>query len=97
MLLVLPLSGCFQEQKQQVATCEFDARRTYPNLRLETSNDVGEFIKLCMKAAGYDWDLSDNKCQPGFRTEANPYCYVPSTEGGKWAYHAEQWLIARGL
>ena len=31
-----------------------------------------------MKANGYDWNLTDKRCQVNTTVERNPYCYTPN-------------------
>ncbi len=78
LLLAVFLGGCFENQKQKAAACELEAQRTYPAERLELSNQMGNYIKLCMAAAGYAWSMAHKKCQPAFTAQRNAYCYVPT-------------------
>ena len=77
-LIALALSGCFADQEQLVASCEFDALQTYPREHLATGAHVGDYMQTCMKAHGYDWNLTDKRCQVTPTVERNPYCYAPS-------------------
>jgi hypothetical protein len=43
-----------------------------------------------MKVAGYEMDLSDDKCQIVFWTRVNPYCWSPSNQFQKWMNQMEQ-------
>ena len=89
-LIVLALTGCFEEQKRQVAKCELDPTARYPGKTLGISNDIGGYIQLCMRAAGYDWNLMDKRCPAGsFTIERVPYCYVPSGWLGHLGYNIE--------
>jgi hypothetical protein len=80
----LLLTGCFDDQKQQLAKCEIEATRQYPDQEFVKSV---EHIRLCMRAAGYEWDLSDVRCD-GILAR-NPYCYVPIRSVAKWLYRQE--------
>jgi hypothetical protein len=57
ILIALSLSGCFADQEQLVASCEFDAIQTYPREKLPTGAHIGDYMQTCMKVHGYDWNL----------------------------------------
>jgi len=78
ILIALSLSGCFADQEQLVASCEFDALQNYPREHLATGAHIGDYIQSCMKANGYDWNLTDKRCQVNTTVERNPYCYTPN-------------------
>ena len=78
LLIALSLSGCFADQERLVASCEFDARQTYPQEKLATGAHIGDYMQTCMKAQGYDWNLTDKRCQVTTTVERNPYCYTPN-------------------
>jgi hypothetical protein len=84
ILIALFLSGCFAEQQQLVASCEFDALHTYPREQLATGAHIGDYMQTCMKMHGYNWNLTDKRCQVTTTVERNPYCYTPNN-----------WLAAR--
>ena len=49
------LCGCIADQKKQVAACEMDAKRTYPDKTLHgtpPSIDMADFIQACMRWPG---------------------------------------------
>ena len=71
----LPLAGCLNDE---VGKCEYEAQKAFPTAKLASSSDMGRMIKACMKANGYQYDLSLDKCHASFETEANPDCYRPS-------------------
>jgi hypothetical protein len=77
-LIALSLSGCFADQEQLVASCEFDAMQTHPREQLATGAHIGDYMQSCMKAHGYDWNLTDKRCQVTTTVERNPYCYTPN-------------------
>jgi hypothetical protein len=77
-LIALSLSGCFADQEQLVASCEFDALQTYPREQLATGAHIGDYMQTCMKVHGYDWNLTDKRCQVTTTVERNPYCYTPN-------------------
>jgi hypothetical protein len=78
ILIALSLSGCFADQEQLVVSCEFDAMQTYPGEQLATGAHIGDYTQSCMKAHGYDWNLTDKRCQVTTTVERNPYCYTPN-------------------
>jgi hypothetical protein len=79
VLLLLTLSGCFNDQKQQLAKCELEARQYPPR-----SNEAITYINLCMQANGYEWDRIEKRCTVGRFDDwsmdelRNPYCYEPT-------------------
>jgi hypothetical protein len=90
VLIALPLSGCFVDQEQQVASCEFHARQTYPREQLATGVHIGDYMQTCMKAHGYDWNLTDKRCQVTRTVERNPYCYMPDNSLDRLLYLIEE-------
>lgn len=86
---MLPLAGCFRDQEQQVAACEIEALKTYRGETLESSTRVGSFMRLCMAAHGYVWNMQDKRCIVDFPLERDPYCYVPDNPIGRWVYYLE--------
>ena len=60
---------------RQVVSCEFDAMQTYPREQLATGAHIGDYTQSCMEAHGYDWNLTDKRCQVTTTVERNPYCY----------------------
>ena len=54
---------------------EFDAMQTYPREQLATGAHIGDYTQSCMEAHGYDWNLTDKRCQVTTTVERNPYCY----------------------
>jgi hypothetical protein len=55
LCMVAGLMSCIEDQKQQVARCELDAKRTYPEKTFSgpsPSYDMAHFIQLCMRGAG---------------------------------------------
>lgn len=54
---VLFLAGCYAGQKQQLASCELQAKReVQKNSDLPYDVEVSEYIVLCMRARGYEFD-----------------------------------------
>jgi len=90
VLIALPLSGCFVDQEQQVASCEFHARQTYPREQLATGVHIGDYMQTCMKGHGYDWNLTDKRCQVTRTVERNPYCYMPDNSLDRLLYLIEE-------
>jgi len=89
-LIALSVSGCFADQEQLVASCEFGAKQTYPREQLQTGVHVGDYIQACMKAHGYDWNLTDKRCHVTNTVERNPYCYTPDDWLDQLLYHHEE-------
>jgi hypothetical protein len=75
---MLALSGCAPDDPgKQAAQCELDAMRVYPGKQLGLSDEVGHHMRLCMRAAGFEFNTSSNMCAVSYRAEANPACYAP--------------------
>jgi hypothetical protein len=89
-LIALPLSGCFADQEQLVASCESEATQTYPRERLSTSAYIGDYMQACMQAHGYYWSLADKRCQVTSTVERNPYCYAPDNWLNRLLYVLEE-------
>jgi len=85
MMVALALGGCTPEQ--DIAQCELEAIRLYPNDPPKYTDDAGSrYVITCMKAKGYEFLLDE---QARFRREpkagysacfgiplvANPGCY----------------------
>ena len=90
ILIALSLSGCFADQEQLVASCEFDAMQTYPREQLATGAHIGDYTQSCMKVHGYAWNLTDKRCQVTTTVERNPYCYTPSDPLDRLLYLIEE-------
>ncbi len=78
IVMLLPLAGCFEDQKQQAASCDAEAQRTYPTERRETGSKWAAYVDTCMTAHEYDWRIGEKRCEVVNGMEANPYCYIPS-------------------
>jgi hypothetical protein len=74
--MFIVLVACFDDQKREAAACDIEARRVYPGERIELS--WANYVTKCMEAHGYDWHISDKRCEVRIGMESNPYCYVPS-------------------
>jgi hypothetical protein len=94
--LMLLLVGCLDDQKQAEAKCELETFRMYPNQRTQYTVDAEGFLRLCMRAAGYDFDASSSKCglkaTGTFVSSDDPYCYVPSGRIARFIYKLEMAL-----
>jgi hypothetical protein len=90
------LCGCIADQKKQVATCEIDAKRTYPDKTLRGPSpciEMADFIQACMRTAGYDFT-----CGPDDMPLSGIYhCYRPSSKLGRWTYEIERWFKQHGF
>jgi hypothetical protein len=91
VLLSLPLAGCFADQKQQLAACKLEAIKLYPNEQQQYSAKVGDFLKACMGAHGYEYDAFQKMCgsSVGIPTPVDLYCYVPTSWVGWLVYRLE--------
>jgi hypothetical protein len=65
------LCGCLEDEKQQLAKCELGARVQYKGPPPVLDSDLADYMKLCMRAAGYEWDASN--CAISVR---DPKCYI---------------------
>jgi hypothetical protein len=94
--LALLLSGCIADQKKQVAACEIDAKRTYPDKTLRGTSpsvEMADFIQACMRTAGYDFTCGrDDMPLSGIY-----HCYRPSSKFGRWTYEIERLLKQHGF
>jgi hypothetical protein len=87
VLLAFALSSCIADPKQQVAKCELDAKRFYPEKTLygpSPSIDMAHSIQLCMRAAGYDF-----RCGGYLSLSGSFACYMPSSRVKRWLYQAK--------
>jgi hypothetical protein len=98
MLVSLSLCGCVAEQKQQLAKCDLDAARAYPEPSQPSvahERALIEYVIKCMAASGYEFHGSfttpDNgtNCERGGYRHTNPYCYAPMSPIGKWLFRLE--------
>jgi hypothetical protein len=89
LLLLLLLTGCFDQQAVQLKKCE---QQTHP---LGYPSNMGGFnadlMDACMKDAGYRFDVRHSFCEqkPGIPLKVNAYCYVPDTPIRYWIYRVE--------
>lgn len=58
LLLMLPLAGCFNDQKERLAQCELDAQRQHIR-----PDDEPRYESTCMMAHGYENSFADKRCQ----------------------------------
>ena len=64
--------------------------QTYPREQLATGTHIGDYTVSCMKAHGYDWNLTDKRCQVTTTVERNPYCYTPNNSLDRLLYLIEE-------
>jgi hypothetical protein len=88
--ILLLLTGCIDDQKQQEARCEIDAVH-------QVSGDRAAFMRKCMEAAGYRWSWKHGTCLVGISTETNPYCYRPENWAGRVGFSIKIWFLRLGL
>ncbi len=95
LLLPLLLTGCFDQQAEQLKICE---QQTYP---IGFPSNMGglnsDLMDDCMKKAGYRFDISHSFCEqrPGIPLRVNAYCYVPDTAIRYWIYRMELMFHSR--
>lgn len=73
--LAVLLCSCFEDQKQQkVVGCQVEAMHSYPTHRILVGGNLGNYIRTCMTAQGYDWAI---QCEFKNAAASYPDCYVP--------------------
>jgi hypothetical protein len=98
LLLLMTLGGCFSDQKQELARCQLEANKIYPNFFDMPPGQPIDQIRLCMQAAGYEWVGlgGDERCDfyrimmalPASDTDA--YCFRASNSVLRWVYEIEK-------
>jgi len=77
VLLLIPLAGCFSDQKNAAARCTAKAKaehaRSIDQSEEEYIDSLDGPISTCMKAAGYFYYSAQPDCDGSF---SNPYCYA---------------------
>jgi hypothetical protein len=83
--MFLPLAGCYADQEKQVATCEIEARRAFPDVDPTKENafnpwstPFGHSMELCMQAHGYERNVLDERCSTYVTFILQAGCYAPS-------------------
>jgi hypothetical protein len=95
LFLSFLLTGCLEDNRRRIAQCELNADRAHPGKTLNLMSPdfdpaVGRDVQLCMRAAGYIWDVRPAKCEvKDDRVTANPFCYRPSALVDFWIFQAE--------
>jgi hypothetical protein len=89
VLVAIPVAGCFDDQKRQIAVCELDAIHTYPSERLDVGGKIEHLIITCMRAQGYAFDMTDKRCPVEFGMATNPYCFVPGGTISRYIFRTE--------
>jgi hypothetical protein len=58
LLLALLLTGCYSDQKQELASCELEVKRSppqhYDSVAVQDQVE-SEYLELCMRAKGYEF------------------------------------------
>ena len=84
LLLLLPLAGCYADQKRDLAQCVAQATAANPADTLSSADErhdaIGESVVQCMSHAGYQHNLADPQCIDD--VDFDIHCYVPK---GLWA------------
>jgi hypothetical protein len=78
----LCLASCDRKaSSQMIAACELEATRLYPGQVLETSTQVGDYMRTCMAAKGFAFDVRPETCiVPSLFMERQPGCYRPAKD-----------------
>jgi hypothetical protein len=81
MVVLLALSACGDSKERDLAACENEAVKLYPNWRDNNGAlavDMGDFTYRCMKAKGYAF--ASDACPPGggWASETMEHCYRKS-------------------
>jgi hypothetical protein len=94
-LATLLLSGCVADQQATaLAKCKFDGRRELQDAGLFYTKKA-RYLTDCMRAAGYEHDVSPKKCQPDVVVTLwdNPYCYAPVSPLSRFLFQVELWWL----
>lgn len=91
LFLILPLSGCFDDQQRMLAHCDLLAMRIFHKRHhsVPANGDTIAVITQCMRAHGYVVDQSQPKCQAYSKTIDNAYCFAPSGAIARTIYRLE--------
>ena len=77
VLLLLPLAGCFSDQKAAAARCTATAKTQHPRQPDQSEEEYTDSldgpISTCMKAAGYVYYSDQPDCDALY---SNPHCYL---------------------
>jgi hypothetical protein len=85
LLLLLPLCGCYADQKKAVADCTPPIKKIWSQeFREEYLDTHAQEIVSCMKQAGYRRNTQSPQCLTGNATD--PRCYIPASPWGKFTY-----------
>ena len=91
--LAIVLTGCLADQRREIAGCSINARHTYPQTDDRMLSIRNDYIRECMEAAGYEFDLASEAknglCWGGTYAAVNPYCYRPSGLFGRLVLKVE--------
>jgi hypothetical protein len=83
MMACMALCGCLDEQKDQIEKCQMAGKLAFTASGKKWEEDIGNpslrYLRLCMEAAGYEWNWRGKFCQPTIdgSENSNPYCYRP--------------------
>ncbi len=79
--MLLFLAAC-APRTGQIAECEFETRKLFPNQTFGLSAPMQNLMTLCMKAEGFTWSTESKDCHLGFAEGNNPFasaaCYEPT-------------------
>jgi hypothetical protein len=95
------LTGCFEDQKRQLLSCQLDAEKVYP-FQPNAKNQFDDkwsifqpragFLLTCMQAHGYVRNEADDRCPVTLFGSSNlteSYCYRPDYWLGQASYILE--------
>jgi hypothetical protein len=75
LLLSLLLAGCYSDQKQQLSTCQLQAKERNQS-NANGDSDMAENIELCMRAHGYE--IVTNDCPASVRIDYENHIFPDS-------------------
>ena len=86
----LMVSGCVEEQQQQLAACRLDATQRFPwaTYNEPDSNYANRFnyVKDCMEAHGYSYNVLNERCNGSDHVEKQVYCWQPTDKALRYVY-----------
>jgi hypothetical protein len=62
LTVALALAGCGEDARQSIAKCTVEAFRLYPSKKGDDV-EVARYVRNCMEAKGYRFDLSKEECR----------------------------------
>jgi hypothetical protein len=59
ILIIVPIAGSCSDRKSDLAACQLEAVRRYPEAKGGSLSDYSNFVGKCMEAKGYTLNTSD--------------------------------------